>query len=132
MAKQAITVTLAETDYIVKIVPMAKVKKLGSLVMEAVQNEGVVDENDMSNTVGNVVDQLMTMPHAVLSLFIDNLPREIFLDEEKGVTLPEFIDALETCTKINRIDWVKNLLGRATPYLMEMAKTKIAALPSKN
>jgi hypothetical protein len=132
MAKHAVTVTLAGEEYIVKIIPMAKVKKLGELVAEALQDEAVIDEKDLAGTAQSVVDQLMAMPHAILSLFIPNLPKEIFTDEENGVTLPEFIEALETCAKVNRIDWVKNLLSRAAPYLLDFMKTRMAALPTKN
>lgn len=119
--KTKIPVTLAGKDYVVKQVPMARIKRLGSVVSEAV---GTV-ESDLKTEDGikSVMDKVLDAPHALLSIFIDELPKEIFHDEDKGVTLPEFETALKKAFDLNRVDVLKNVFSRLAPTLLAQAST---------
>lgn len=68
------------------------------------------------------MDNLLQFPHKLLSLFVDNLPPEIFTDEQNGVTFPEFWDVLQIALTINRVDQLKNVFSRLVP-LMSQAST---------
>lgn len=118
---------LAGHDYIIKQVPMARVKRLGPVLAHLVQDLTVEDVQD-PNALGTLLPKLLDAPHAVLSLFIEDLPRDIFQDEEHGVTMPELLDALKKAVDLNRLDALKNLwagLGGGTLIqagLAQMAK----------
>lgn len=117
METNKIPVTLAGKDFVVKQVPMARIKRLGKVVSEAI---GSMDA-DMSSEDGisAIMDKLLDAPHALLSIFIDDLPQEIFRDETNGVTLPELIDVVEKAFALNRVDSLKNVFSRLTPALMQ-------------
>lgn len=112
-----VPVTLAGKDFVVKQVPMARIKRLGTVVSEAV---GSI-ETDLTTEDGvtALMDKLLDAPHALLSLFIDDLPKEIFHDEESGVTLPELIDVMNKAFALNRVDALKNVFSRLGPTLLQ-------------
>jgi len=113
-----IPVVLAGRDFVLKQVPMARVKRLSTTLAQVFAG---ADAADVATEAGvtTLVDKLMQAPHAVLSLFIDNLPAEIFEDEENGVTLPEFLDVLQKAVTLNRVDVLKNVFSRLTPTLIQ-------------
>lgn len=119
MNTDKIPVTLAGKDYVVKQVPMARIKRLGSVVSDALGNlEGDIMTEDGATAL---MDKLLDAPHALLSVFIDDLPREIFHDEVNGVTLPEVLDVIEKALTLNRVDKLKNVFSRLMPVLMQQA-----------
>lgn len=113
-----VAVTLAGKDYVVKQVPMARIKRLGAVVAEAVQD---VDKANLTNQDGvtAVIDKILDAPHALLSIFIDDLPKEIFHDEDAGVTLPELLDVVEKAFTLNRVDKLKNVFSRLVPMMQQ-------------
>lgn len=115
-----IPVTLAGRDFVVKQVPMARIKRLGTVVAEAIED---VDNANLTNADGmtTIIDKVLDAPHALLSVFIDDLPQDIFHDEDNGVTLPELMDVVEKAFALNRVDKLKNVLARLMPVAMQQA-----------
>lgn len=113
-----VPVTLAGADFVLKQVPMARVKRLGTTLSTIFAD---FDTSKLATDAGvnEFLDRLLDAPHAILSLFIDGLPKEIFHDEENGVTLPEFLDVLEKAVQLNRLDALKNGLSRLLPVLTQ-------------
>lgn len=124
-----VPVTLAGKDFVVKQVPMARIKRIGPLIAEAIGN--VAADVSTQDGIHTVLDQLLDAPHALLSLFIDDLPKEIFHDEQNGVTLPEFESVLKKALEINRVDALKNVFSRLMPTLLQASNlTKMNSLNS--
>ncbi|KPV42023.1 hypothetical protein [Alicyclobacillus ferrooxydans] len=119
--KDKVPVTLAGRDFVVKVVPMARIRQLAGVVSEAMKEADNLNATD-EEAVSGIVDKLLQFPHKLLSLFIDNLPAEIFTDEQNGVTFPEFWDVLQIALTINRVDQLKNVFSRLVP-LMSQAST---------
>lgn len=115
-AQTKIPVTLAGRDFVVKLVPMARIKRLGAVVASALSDVEAAEANTPEGMTA-MLDKLLDAPHALLSLFIDNLPPEIFHDEENGVTLPEFTDVLKKALDLNRVDVLKNVFSLLGPTL---------------
>lgn len=113
-----VPVTLAGQDFVIKQIPMARVKRFGGALADIFQD---FDPSHLTNDTGVVafLNKLLQAPYAILSLFIDNLPAEIFTDEDNGVTLPEFLDVLEKAMTLNRIDVLKNGFTRLMPTLVQ-------------
>lgn len=113
-----IPVVLAGKDFVVKQIPMARVKRLGSTLSDIFND---FDQKELKTDTGVVafLDRLLQAPHAILSLFIDNLPQDIFTDEDNGVTLPEFMDVLDKAMNLNRLDVLKNGFTRLIPTLIQ-------------
>lgn len=118
-----VPVTLAGRDFVVKVVPMARVRSLAGVVTEALKEVESVDTSADQTGITAVVDKLLQFPHQLLSVFIDNLPPEIFADEQNGVTFPEFWDVLQIALTINRVDQLKNVFSRLTPMLRAQTST---------
>lgn len=112
-----VPVTLAGKDFVVKQVPMARIKRLGAVVSEAVGS--IETDLTAEDGVTALMDKLLDAPHALLSLFIDDLPKEIFHDEDNGVTLPELLDVLDKAFTLNRVDALKNVFSRLGPTLLQ-------------
>lgn len=110
-------VTLAGKDFVVKQVPMARIKRLGSVVADAINS--VESDITTDDGVTALMDKLLDAPHALLSLFIDDLPPEIFHDEIGGVTLPELIEAVDKAFTLNRVDALKNVFSLLGPTLLQ-------------
>lgn len=113
-----VPVTLAGHDFVVKQVPMARIKRLSNTVATLLKD---ADATDMTTEEGmqRLLDKLLEAPHALLAVFIDDLPAEIFADEQKGVTLPEFLEVLDKAVTLNRVDVLKNVFSRLTPTLLQ-------------
>lgn len=116
--EKKIPVVLAGKDFVVKQIPMARAKRVGTTLSEVFKD---FDTAQLKSDAGVVafLDRLLQTPHAILSIFIDNLPVEIFTDEENGVTLPEFLDVLHKAVELNRIDTLKNGFTRLIPTLTQ-------------
>lgn len=97
---------LGGKDYIIKQVPMARVKRLGPVLADVVEQVSK-DAEGGDAALTPLLDRFLAAPHAVLSLFIDDLPEAIFHDEDAGVTMPEMLDALEKAISLNRLDVLK-------------------------
>lgn len=110
-------VILGGKEYIVKVIPMARIRKLGAAVASILTDTDAIDMNNPQTATQTVFDKLLEMPHELLSLFIDELPRDIFEDQDNGVTFPEFYDALMVALSINRVDVLKNVFSRLIPAL---------------
>lgn len=111
-------VTLAGKPYYINRAPLAKIKGLSNMIGDLFQDMNLDELKEAPEQAGGmIVDKILTVPHAVLSVFIKDLPKEIFADEEDGVTLPELLDALEDCAKHNRLDTVKNFLSPLMPSI---------------
>lgn len=113
-----VPVVLAGRDFVVKQIPMARVKRLGNTLADTFKD---FDTSQLTSDSGVVafLDRLLQAPHAILSVFIDNLPSDIFTDEENGVTLPEFLDVLNQAMELNRLDVLKNGFTRLMPALIQ-------------
>lgn len=120
--RDKVPVTLAGRDFVVRVVPMARVRQLADVLFEGVQELQDTDLPSDQAAVSAVVEKLLQFPHRLLSLFVPGLPADIFADEENGVTLPEFWHALEVALTINRVDALKNVFSRLAP-LMSQAST---------
>lgn len=117
--KKGVPIVLAGRDFVIKRVPMARIKSLGTRVAEIF--DGIDIEKLQKNpeeVVPTIMDKLLETPHAILSVFIKDLPLDIFLDEEDGVSFPEFLEALQTAVEVNRVDVLKNALTRLYPGLL--------------
>lgn len=113
-----VPVKLAGRDFVVKIVPMARVRRLGDVVQKiATELQGADLESNAGVNV--VIEKVLGFPHALLSIFIDDLPESIFTDEENGVTFPDFWDVLQIALTVNRVDALKNVFSRLGPSLMQ-------------
>lgn len=123
-ARDKVPVTLAGRDFVVKVVPMARVRRLADVVVEALKQLEGVDSSSDQQTIHVVVDKLLDFPHQLLSLFIDQLPPEIFTDEEAGVTFPEFWTTLQIALTINRVDNLKNVFSRLSPLMMQASQSQ--------
>lgn len=122
--RDKIPVTLAGKDFVVKVVPMARVRRLADVVLDALrQLEGMDTQSDQT-TISAVVEKLLEFPHRLLSLFIDGLPPEIFADEEAGVTFPEFWNTLQIALTINRVDQLKNVFSRLVPLMNQASQSQ--------
>lgn len=125
-------VTLAGGTYVVKRVPMARIKRIDSILTSTVQElrkdvnlENVTkDPEAAAGLVSSVMDKILAFPHAILSIFIDELPVEIFLDDENGVDLPDFLDALKAALELNRTDVLKKGFSRLFSTLIETQRAR--------
>ena len=116
-----LAVELAGREFFMKRIPMARVRRLNGVLksmIERVQKMDVESENGLEVAL----EELLSFPYELMSLFIKDLPNEIFDDEENGVTFPELLDALKKAVELNRLDTLKNLL---TP-LVKAALTRRA------
>jgi len=120
--RDKVPVVLAGRDFVVKVVPMARVRKLADVLAQAVKSAADVDTSADEAVIHTVVDKLLEFPHQLLSIFIDNLPIEIFSDEQAGVTFPEFWDVLQIALTINRVDQLKNVFTRLAPLLSQTSQ----------
>ncbi|WDL96409.1 hypothetical protein [Alicyclobacillus sp. ALC3] len=117
-------VTLAGRSFMVRIVPMSRVRRLADVIAGAVTELQATEMKGDEENVKVLMDKLLQFPHRLLSLFINKLPEEIFLDEDEGVTFPEFWHALEVALAINRVDALKNVFSRLAP-LISQASTSL-------
>lgn len=115
-------VTLAGRDFVVKVVPMARVRQLADVVVEALKQAEGIDTDADQTAILAVVDKLLEFPHRLLALFIDDLPADIFNDEVNGVTFPEFWDVLQIALTVNRVDALKNVFSRLMPMMTQARK----------
>ncbi|MCL6454372.1 MAG: hypothetical protein K6T78_12240 [Alicyclobacillus sp.] len=118
------TVVLAGKKYVVEQVPMARIKRLGTVVADAIQS--VDADVSTPDGVQAVLERLLDAPHALLSVFIVDLPREIFHDETHGVTLPEVETAVKTAFELNRVDVLKNVFSRLGTMLQASTLTRMS------
>ncbi len=113
-----VPVKLAGRDFVVKIVPMARVRRLGDVVQKiATEMQGANVES--VEGVNVVIEKILGFPHALLSIFIDDLPESIFQDDENGVTFPDFWDVLKIALEVNRVDALKNVFSRLMPMMSQ-------------
>jgi hypothetical protein len=103
-------VQLAGRDFVVRRIPMARVLQLDTVLSGILQNVANIDVQKPEDAQ-TVLKQMLAFPHELLALFIKDLPRDIFEDAENGVTFPEFLEALQTAIKLNRLDTLKNFLS---------------------
>ncbi len=122
LASKKVPVTLAGRDFVVKVVPMARVRQLADVIVEALKQVEHIDTDTDQAALTAVVDKLLEFPHRLLSLFIDNLPADIFADEENGVTFPEFWEVLQIALTVNRVDALKNVFSRLMPMMTQARK----------
>lgn len=119
MSRKTETVVLAGRDFVVRRIPMARVSRLGTTLSAIVEDLTKLDLQDNQNATEVIFNKVLEFPHELLSLFIKDLPEDIFKDEEEGVDFPEFLDALNTAIELNRIDTLKNFFSRLAPLMMQ-------------
>jgi hypothetical protein len=117
--KNAIPVVLAGRDFVVKRIPMARVRSIGKTLSAIIGDFSTLDLNGSDNVAEILLDKVLEFPYEILSLFIKDLPKEIFTDEEEGVNFPEFLDTLKVAIEVNRIDSLKNFFTRLAPMMLQ-------------
>lgn len=120
---KAVPVVLADRDFVLRRIPMARVKKLGGTLSSLIGDLGTLDVTKGESVVDQLLDKTLEFPYEILSLFIKDLPKEIFEDEENGVSFPEFIDVLNKAIELNRLDTLKNVFSRLTPLAVQAYQT---------
>lgn len=108
---KGVPVTLAGRGFVIEKIPMARVKKLGNVISQIMKDLTNLDYETDEKAAQVVLDKLLDFPYELLSLFITKLPKDIFEDEENGVTFPEFLEAMQEAVKVNRLDALKNYLA---------------------
>lgn len=116
---KAVPVVLAGRDFVVKRIPMARVRTIGKTLSALIEDFSKKDLSKTDNVAEIILDKVLDFPYEILSLFIKDLPKEIFDDEENGVNYPEFLDALNTAIEVNRIDTLKNFFARLATMMMQ-------------
>lgn len=117
--KKGVPVVLAGRDFVVKRIPMARVRSIGKTLSTIIGDFSKVDLNENDNVAEILIDKVLEFPYEILSLFIKDLPKEIFEDEDEGVTFPEFLDTLKMAIEVNRIDTLKNFFTRLAPMMLQ-------------
>lgn len=121
-------VTLAGRPFYINRAALAKIKSLSNMIGDLFKDVNLEEMAKAPETAGEMItDKILSVPHAVLSIFVDDLPKEIFTDEENGVTLPELLDALSEISDYNRLNTVKNFLSPMLPGIRQ-ALPELAAL----
>jgi hypothetical protein len=115
----AVPVILAGRDFVVKRIPMARVRSIGKTLSSIIGDFSIKDLNESDNLTEILLDKVLEFPYEIMSLFIKDLPKEIFLDEDEGVNFPEFLDALKVAIEVNRIDSLKNFFTRLAPMMLQ-------------
>lgn len=114
--ENGIPVTLAGRDFVVRRIPMARVRTIGTTLSAVFKDFGDADVADQT-VIEAIINRALEFPYEILKLFIKDLPKEIFEDEEDGVTFPEFIETLEIAINHNRLDSLKNFFSRLFPTI---------------
>jgi hypothetical protein len=117
--KNGVPVMLAGRDFVVKRIPMARVRSIGKTLSSIIGDFNTKDLNKSDNVAEILLDKVLEFPYEILSLFIKDLPKEIFEDENEGVNFPEFLDALKVAIEVNRIDTLKNFFTRLAPMMLQ-------------
>lgn len=118
-----VAVKLAGQDFLMKRVPMARIKRLSKVIASFAMDKTQLEfEKNPEQAVNTVLDKLLDFPHELMSVFIDKLPKDIFEDEENGVTFPELYDALLAAVELNRLDALKNVLANIAPLMQAVSK----------
>jgi hypothetical protein len=118
-------ISLGGQSFVLKKIPMARFKVITSTLSNIFKEFGDKKLED-TNVLDALLDRVLEFPHEILSIFIKDLPKEIFLDEEDGVSFPEFIEALEKAIEINRLDKLKGFFSKLAPALAQtMATTQL-------
>lgn len=117
--KNAVPVVLADRDFVVKRIPMTRVRSIGKTLSAIIGDFNTKDLNESDNITEILLDKVLEFPYEIMSLFIKDLPKEIFLDEDEGVNFPEFLDALKVAIEVNRIDSLKNFFTRLAPMMLQ-------------
>lgn len=108
---KGVPVTLAGRGFVVEKIPMVRVKRLGNVISGVMKDLSGLDYETDDKAAQAVLNKLLDFPYEILSLFITKLPKDIFEDEENGVTFPEFLEAMQEAIKLNRLDTLKNFLA---------------------
>lgn len=114
-----VSVVLAGREFFIRRIPMARVKKLGKTLSAIVTDLSQTDIDTNKGAVESILDKVLEFPYEILSLFIKNLPKDIFEDEDEGVDFPEFINALNKAIEFNRLDALKNGFSRLVPMAVQ-------------
>jgi hypothetical protein len=117
--KNAVPVVLAGRDFVVKRIPMARVRSIGKTLAAIIGDFNTLDLNESDNVAEILLNKVLDFPYEILSLFIKDLPKDIFEDEDNGVNFPEFLDTLKIAIEVNRIDTLKNFLTRLAPMMLQ-------------
>lgn len=129
--KNTRNVTLAGQDFVMKRIPMARMRSIApslQKIMSELRAEITPEQaQEQGGLIGIIMNKLTEIPHEILSLFIKNLPKDIFEDEENGVTFPEFYETLLEALELNRLDVLKSFFTKAAPLLLQAT-----ALPKTN
>lgn len=103
-------IQLAGHEYVVRAVPIGKLRKLAkdlSNVLASLTSSGAqTTEQAIEEVVGGLGAGLDTFFRA----FAPEIPAGLFDDEENGPTLPEIVEAVKVIAKVNRLDSLGNLL----------------------
>lgn len=127
MPEEKFRINLAGQSFVIKKIPMARFKVITSTLSNIFSNFSDQELADES-VLGSLINKALEFPYEILSIFIKDLPKEIFLDEEEGVTFPEFLEALEKAIEINRLDKLKDFFSKLAPALAQtMATTQLKA-----
>lgn len=114
---KTVPVELGGRDFVIRRIPMARVRKIGATLSKIIGDFTKLDLNENEDATQVIIDKALEFPYEILSLFIKDLPKDIFEDEDNGVDFPEFLEALEKAIEINRIDTLKNFFSRLVPML---------------
>jgi hypothetical protein len=124
---KTLPVVLAGRDFVLRRIPMARVKRLGATLTTIIEDLSHVDIDENKGIVDLLLDKVLEFPYEIMSLFIKDLPKEIFEDEENGVDFPEFLDTLKKAIEFNRLDALKNVFSRLTPLAIQAYQTSTLA-----
>lgn len=112
-------VELAGHDFVVRRIPMARVRTIGKTISAIINDFSKQDLSKSDNATEVILNKVIEFPYEILSLFIKDLPKEIFEDEENGVDFPEFLEVLQIAIELNRIDALKNFFSRLAPMMIQ-------------
>ncbi|WP_436664234.1 hypothetical protein ACOALA_04105 [Alicyclobacillus acidoterrestris] len=125
-------VILGGKPYTVRAVPVAAAL---SIIPELQKVFGKLKEQagaDKPITFNDVLGKIFETPHAIFSLFIDDLPVKVFTDPRHGATFPELLAAWDVILEVNRLDVLKNALTRLSTEQVIGMLSQASRFLSKN
>ncbi|MFB5192652.1 hypothetical protein [Alicyclobacillus fastidiosus] len=112
LAVTAKDVILGGKPYTVRAVPVAATLSIIPALQKVFGNLREQAGEKKPVTFNDVLGKVLEAPHAIFSIFIDDLPEKAFTDPKHGATFPELLAAWEVILEVNRLDVLKNALTR--------------------
>lgn len=104
------TVTLGGQNYVAQAVTIGKLINTFKSMSGAIQGLTEINPENIDEAIGFLTENASSAIENFLRTFIPTLPDGVLLDEEKGATTPELIEALSVITKLNRFDSIGNFI----------------------